>query len=168
MTITFEINEEDYVNFNLYHIQHSPSQKTIYTMMRFLLPVPFMPIIYFAGTLGFNQPEIYWVITAVLFYFYWLYAYPKKHKKTIKKQSLKLLSEGDNSSLFGMKSLDIGDGNLILQEKNATSTLSKEVIKSIKEYDDMFILYVSAVSALIIPKRYLSDQNMSDIREILM
>lgn len=167
MTIAYEIAEEDYIEFNLYHIQNSPSQKKLYNMMRFLLPVPFVPVVYFTGTLVLHQPSILWMIVAILYYAWWLYFYPKQHKKTIKKQTIKLLDEGDNTSFFAKKSLDIVDDNLIFMEENATSTLSKDKIKSIKEYDDMFVLYLSAVSAHIIPKQYLSDQDMNDIRAIL-
>lgn len=167
MTIAYEVTEEDYVNFNLYHIQHSPSQKNWYNTIRFVLPVLSMPVIYFTGTLVFNQPRILWMITAVLFYIYWINSYPKQHKKTVRKQTVKLLNEGDNSSLFGKKSLEIVGDNLIFTEESATSTLSKRGVKSIKESDDMLILYVSAVSAIIIPKRYLSDQDIRDIRAVI-
>ncbi|WP_083432792.1 YcxB family protein [Alkalibacterium sp. 20] len=136
-------------------------------MMRFLLPILCLPVIYFSGTLLFNQPGIYCIIIALLFYVYWIYSYPKQHKNTIKKQSAKLLNEGDNSSFFGKKRMDIVEDKLILTEDNATMTLSKDRVKDSKEYDDMSILYLSAVSAYIIPKRYLNDQNITDIRAIL-
>ncbi|OJF94654.1 hypothetical protein AX762_01960 [Alkalibacterium sp. 20] len=63
--------------------------------------------------------------------------------------------------------MDIVEDKLILTEDNATMTLSKDRVKDSKEYDDMSILYLSAVSAYIIPKRYLNDQNITDIRAIL-
>lgn len=167
MTIEYKITEEDYINFNLYHMQNSPSQKNLYNILRFILPVPLMGYIYFTGTRQLNQPAIYWGIIALGFYVFWIYMYSKLNKRTIRKQSEKMLNEGDNSSLFGKKTLDIVDDVLIITEENATTTLSKDSIKDIKEYDDMLLLYLSAVSAHIIPKRYLSDKDISSIRAIL-
>lgn len=167
MTIEYEIIEEDYINFNLYHIQNSSSQKKLFNTLRFILPALFLPVIYFTGTLLFEQSSLYWGIIALGFYIFWIYYYPKTYKKAIKKQSLKLLNEGDNSSFFGKKKMEIVDDQLIIIEEDGTSTISKDRVKEIREYDDMIVLYLSAVSAHIIPKRYLSDKDIRDIRAIL-
>lgn len=167
MTIEYEILEEDYINFNLYHMQNSPSQKKLFNTLRIILPAVFMPVIYFTGTLLLKQSSLYWGIIALGFFIFWIYYYPKTYNKAIKKQSLKLLNEGDNSSFFGKKKIDILDDQLILKEGEVTSTFSKDRVKEIREYDDMIVLYLSAVSAHIIPKRYLSDKDIRDIRTIL-
>lgn len=167
MTIEYEIIEEDYINFNLYHMQNSSSQKKLFNTLRFIVPMFIVPVAYLIGTRLFEQPGLYWGVVAIGIYIFWIYIYPKTYKKAIKKQLLKLLHEGDNSSFFGKKKIDIVDDQLILKEGDVTSTLPKDRVKEIREYDDMIVLYLSAVSAHIIPKRYLSDKDISDIRAIL-
>lgn len=47
MEITYELLEEDYVAFNLNHIENSPSQKRILMLARYLLPFASALVIYF-------------------------------------------------------------------------------------------------------------------------
>lgn len=165
--IEYEITEEDHVNFNVYHTLNSPLHKKQFRISKFILPAILLPVIYFTGTLLFKQPSWFWIVTVLGFYIYWIYSYPKSYKKTIRKQSLKLINEGDNSSIYGKKKIEITDDQLIFVEADMTISIPKARVKEIKENDDMILLYLSAVSAQIIPKRYLSDKDLSDIRAIL-
>ncbi|WP_225744894.1 YcxB family protein [Marinilactibacillus sp. Marseille-P9653] len=165
--IEYEITEEDYINFNLHHVQNSPSQKKLFNLVAYILPVLLVPGVYFLGTEIFEQSGLYWAIMAVGIYVLWIYVYPKIYRKTLKNQSLKLLKEGDNSSLFGKKKLNIMEDPWLVIEEDMTSSLPKSRIKEVKEYDDMILLYLSAVSVHIIPKRYLSEKDISNIRTIL-
>lgn len=167
MDINYELTEEDYVLFNLYHNEQSPSQKRLYWTMRYILPALFVVPIYFIGTRVFNQAGIYWAIIALVFVVGWALYYPKEHKKLIRKQVLKMLREGDNSSFFSEKSLSVQGETITIVDADSTHTLTKESIKSVKVYDEMIILYVSAVSAHIIPTRYIDGETRGKLLELL-
>ena len=87
MEINFEVTKEDYIKFNLYHVENSPSQKKNFILLRYLVPVLFSIPIYFIGTNLFKQPSVYWAIVAVLFSVIWIITYPKQYRALVKKET---------------------------------------------------------------------------------
>ncbi len=85
--------------------------------------------------------------------------YPKQYKKLIKRTTKKLLQEGDNSSIFGRKILVIDEDNIKFLGEHISETISRESIKSVKVYDDMILIYLSGITAKIIPTRYLNEDS---------
>ena len=142
MKIDFEITKEDYINFNIHHLENSKSQKNTINILRYAIPVIFSIPIYFIGTGIFNQPSIYWIIIAIIFSITWILTYPKQYKKIVAKETNKIISEGDNSSIFGVKILEINDGEIVIKGKSISETLSVESIKDVKIYEDMILIYV--------------------------
>lgn len=157
MRINFEVTKEDYINFNLYHLENSKSQKNTFNILRYAIPIIFSVPIYFIGTSLFKQPSIYWIIVALIFSTIWILTYPKQYKKLIAKETNKILREGDNSSIFGSKSLEIVDETIVVKGDFTSETVSVESIKDIKIYDDMILIYISGFMAHIIPRRYLDE-----------
>lgn len=164
MEIKFEITEEDYIKFNLYHAENSPSLKRTHNLIRYVLPLLCAVPIYSIGTYIFKQPRIYWSFIAILFVAIWILIYPPKYKRLIQKQIKKLLHEGDNSSIFGKKTLLIEADNIKVISELSSEAISKKSIKAIKVYDDMVLIYLSGFTAIIIPSRYLNDES----REYIM
>ena len=114
MEIHYMISEEDYIQFNLYHMAESPSMQKQFQMLRLYLPILMAVIIFLVGTQVLNQPSIYWMIVGVLYTAGWFVFYPRMHKKTLKKSVLKLAREGDNTSLFGDKTLVIEGEKIVI------------------------------------------------------
>lgn len=127
-------------------------------MLRYLAPLLFSIPVYAAGTGLFKQPSSYWIVIAALFVLGWIITYPKQYKKLVKKQTKKLLQEGDNSSIFGKKTLLIDGNEMKVISEFTSETISKESIKTIKVYDDMILIYLSGITAQIIPTRYLNNE----------
>lgn len=167
MKINFEITKDDYINFNLHHLENSKSQKNTFNILRYILPIVFSVPLYFIGTGIFNQPSQFWIIVAIIFIVVWIFTYPKQHRNLIVKQTNKLLSEGDNSSIFGSKSLEIVDGDIIVKGDYTSETIALESIKDIKVYDDMILIYISAFVAEIIPRRHLDEEAEKELIEAL-
>ena len=163
MEIHYTIAEEDYIQFNLYHMEESPSMRKQFQMLRLYLPILMAVVIFLVGTQVLNQPAIYWGIVGVLYTTVWFVFYPRMHKKTIKKSVLKLAHEGDNSSLFGDKTLVIEGNKIIISGQDTTETITKTAIKEIHQKSDLLILYNSSVSAHIIPTRYLTEHELETL-----
>ncbi|RDY23460.1 YcxB family protein [Romboutsia maritimum] len=167
MKMNFEITKDDYINFNLHHLENSKSQKNTFNILRYVIPIIFSILIYFIGTGILNQQSIYWIIVAIIFSIIWILTYPKQYKKLIAKQTDKILSEGDNSSIFGSKSLEIVDGTIVVKGDFTSETVSLESIKDIKVYEDMILIYISGFVAHIIPRRYLDKETEKEfIKEL--
>lgn len=69
-----------------------------------------------------------------------------------------MLKEGDDSSLFGKKTMLIDENDIKVYSESTSETISKKSIKAVKVYDDMILIYLSGITAHIIPTRYLSDE----------
>lgn len=132
MEIKFAITEEDYINFNQHHLENSPSQKRTYNILRYILPMFAALPIYAIGTLIFKQPKIYWVIVALVFAVIWIIGYPNQHKKLIRRETKKMLDEGDNSSMFGKKTMVIDEETMKVFDENSSETTSRKNIQDIK------------------------------------
>ncbi|MDQ2088069.1 YcxB family protein [Herbivorax sp. ANBcel31] len=163
MEIKFEITEEDYIKFNLYHIKNSPSQRKIYNLFKYVTPIIFAILMYFIGTRVYEPLGYYWIILSLIFVVAWFIIYPKEYKKTLIKQTEKLLREDDNSSFFGKKTMLVDENNIKIFSENSSETIHKNGIKRIKVYDDMIIIYLSAITAQIIPTRYLDDESKTKL-----
>lgn len=155
--IKFEITKEDYIKFNLYHIENSPTQKKTFNILRYGIPILFSLIIYFIGTNLFKQPSIYWIIIAILFTVIWIATYPMQYRALIRKETEKMVDEGDNSEIFGNKTMVIDDEGITIYNKSSSEKILKEAIKSVKNYDDMILIYISSINAYIVPNRYLDE-----------
>ena len=158
MEIKYNLKEEDYINFNLHHIENSPSQRRISNILRFVVPPLGGVIIYYIGTRQFKQPGIYWVVTAISFVVLWIVFYPSRHEKSIRKQVRKMLSEGDNSSFFGEKTLILNEDSIEVLDGSTSEKFLRNNVKDIKVYDDIIVIYLSSINAHIIPTRYLDDE----------
>ncbi|QNO15354.1 YcxB family protein [Alkalicella caledoniensis] len=167
MELMFEITEEDYIKFNMHHLENSPSQKKTFNLLRYIIPLLFSLPIYVIGTSLLKQPETYWIIIAVLFSAGWIIMYPNQYKRLIKQQTKKLLQEGDNSSIFGKKVMTINEKDIIVVSENSSEITSKENIKEVKIYDDMILIYLSGITAHIIPSRYLDEETKKELLEEL-
>lgn len=165
MEITYELTEEDYIKFNLYHISNSPSQRKVFQFSRFGIPVLMGAVIYLVGTQLFNQSGIFWLINAVIFALVWVFVYPNMFQNSIIKQVQKMVREGDNSQLYGKKTMKVEGNQLTIVEGDATTVLTKDSIKKVQAYDDMILLYLSSVSAHVIPTRYLTTEGIRFLLE---
>lgn len=85
MEIRYTITEEDYIQFNLYHIEQSASLQKQFQMLRLYLPVLVAIVIFLVGTQVMAQPAIYWSVVAVLYATGWFVFYPRIYKNTMKK-----------------------------------------------------------------------------------
>lgn len=167
MTFNFEITKEDYINFNLHHLQDSPQQKMSYNVLRYIIPILFAIPIFLILSFALNQPLVLGIIIGLIFIGLWIYIYPKRYNKVIKDQAKKALEQEDRSSILGQRTMEIeGDIIKVFNMSSAEVTL-KENIKEIKVYDDMVLIYLGEAAAQIVPTRNLTSSEKDQfIREL--
>lgn len=164
MKINYNLTEEDYINFNLYHVKNSKTAKKALNRQRFLSPVIFMISAYVISTFGgmpFLSLFISFFITSVL----WVIFYPKYFYGLITRNSKKMFKEGKNDGLLGDHSLIMTDEGIVDASLNRESKVVWSGIESFKEDNDNLYLYVSSVSAYILPKREL--HHVDELRDII-
>lgn len=167
MELKYEVTEEDYIQFNIYHAENSKSHKKAYNMLKYYIPILCGIIIYFTGPSLFKQPKLYWGIIAILFIIIWIRGFPKRHKKIIRKSVESMLKDGDNSSMICENTMIVGEDDIKVINEHSTEITSLEGIKEVKVYDDMILIYLSGFTAHIVPTRYLTEEDKEKILEKL-
>jgi hypothetical protein len=80
---------------------------------------------------------------------------------TIKRIS-KMVDEGKNNDLLGSHSLIADEKELIEKSKNGETHLNWDGVEKIVSAENHLFIYVSSISANVIPKRAFENQNTMD------
>ncbi|MGG1678274.1 YcxB family protein [Neobacillus sp. NRS-1170] len=156
MEIRYHLTEEDYLNFNMFHVKNSKAAMHSLNIQRYLLPVIFIIAAYLASTYGdlpFVEAFVIYFITAVL----WILFYPKFFFRHVKRMTMKMMKEGKNEGMLGDHVLRMTDEGIVDSSANGETRVNWAGIVEMKEDQNYIYLYNSGVSACILPKRDLND-----------
>ncbi len=156
MKLSFEITEQDYIDFNMTHFDTSKTIRNSYrksyisgAVLLFALPFVIPPpvegyLILWRGLLWGS---------AVL----WLLFYTKLLKNRFRQNILKMLREKDNSFL-GQKELELREDGILTSSSASETLTAYSGINDIIEGPTGIYLYNSAFSAIMVPKRAFADE----------
>jgi len=158
MEINYHLTEDDYINFNLYHMNHSKTGIRALRVQRFLLPVFFIALSYFMAIILDTSP-VFLLVYGFLISILWVIFYPKYFNRTIAKNVKKMLKEGDNKGILGDQHMSIKDEGIVVTTKMGETKVNWAGINILKEDENNFYLYVGAMNAYLIPKRQITVSN---------
>lgn len=156
MKIKYNLTEDDYVNFNIYHLKNSSSLKRSIMINRFLTPLIFLVMPFVLGNIS-NISFGYWAVIFVLTYILWVVLYEKNLYKINKKRIIKMLKENSNEGLLGEKTLEVDEKQIKSIDKSGESTIYIKTIKNIVEDKEYIFVYTNSVEAIVIPLRAFSN-----------
>lgn len=152
MRLYYSLTQEDYVNFNLCHIESDRALKKSMGIQRFGIGATFllMPFIMSAIT-GINFKLFMAVFGAVSVL--WIIFYKAIFKKIMQRGVKKMLKKDKDCFLLGERILEFENGKIkrITEENEEEFELSK-VLKVIIRIDSIYI-YINTIEAYIIPFR---------------
>ena len=164
MNIHYELTEEDYINFNLYHIKHSKMGKRSLLLQRIVSPLMFIIVAYLYAMIG-NLPFLPLFITFGIVSIIWIIYYPKYFYGLIARNAKKMIKEGKNDDLLGNHQLILTEEGLVDTTANKETKVTWSGITIIQEDDGYIFLYNSSVSAYILPKRELD--HVDEVRQYI-
>ena len=164
MNIHYELTEEDYIHFNLYHIKNSKMGKRSLMLQRIVSPFMFIIIAYLFAKIG-NQPFLPLLLTFSVLSIIWIMYYPKYFYSLIARNTKKMIKEGKNDDLIGNHKMKLTKEGLVDTTANKETKVTWSGITSIEEDDGYFYLYNSSVSAYILPKRELD--HVDEVRQYI-
>lgn len=158
MELVFELTEEDYINYNLAHSKKSPSMKRSILIQRIIGPIIFViaPFIIIRFS---DIPLWYWIMILGLASIFWFIYYPKYATWEITRRVKKMLEEGNNENLFNKRSLVLTEKGIKEVSSIGESHISWDKIVRLEETKDYLFIYISSVSAHIVPKRAFGNLN---------
>lgn len=156
LRITYSLDEEAYLDFNVYHIKNSKTAKKSMTIQRFLGPVLFLIVPFiFADLINVSLVGLF--ITFFAISIFWVMVYPAYYLRLVRNGVRKMIKEGKNDGAFGERTLFFNEEGIHETGPAGESKVYWRGIEGMGEDETNFYLYVSAVSAFIIPKRNLED-----------
>lgn len=167
MEIKYELLEDDYIKFNLYHLRNSSTYKKQVFIVKYIVNTVGAISMFCIGSFIFKQSMLFWLLISILFLIIQIKTNDKQNKRRETKQIKKLLKEKDNKFIFGKKILRIYNEKIYVKTELSEEIKDKNSIVDIKIYDDLILLYDSSVTAEVIPTRYLDKNEIEEILTIL-
>lgn len=149
MNVEFNCNEEDLVEFNLFHYAHSPSYKRQVLIIQILMAVLIFGCV--ASTFIRYLPVGSFVLGGIfggIMYFVIPYIY----KRSLVGQVRKLLKEGSNISLLGKYEMRLSPDEIHYKTLASETKIKWSSINKVVQNDKYIFIYIGAVQALVIPK----------------
>lgn len=167
MELKYEMTKDDYLAFNLYHAKHSKTVQNSLVMQRFLTPI-FLLILPFLFSWITGEFLMGLFIIFVIISVLWVIFYPKYFYGYMEKNINKMMNEGNNKNLLGQHVFIANEDGFIEKNSVGESKVSWSSIEKVEENEDYYFLFLSTMSANIIPKRSFSnDASQEDFKRMV-
>ena len=154
MTASFTLELDDWLNFNMYHLRNSPSARRIRNGMWIGVPIGFFFFAFVLGILssGTSNRFLYAVVFAAAG-FLRLAFYRQYYNWGMRRRVRKFLDEGDNEGLLGPQEVILSPNSIVARNDETEGKSSWKNVKKVVVTDDYVFVYVSSMSAFILPRR---------------
>ncbi len=163
MTINFRLDPYDFYRFNVYHSWTRPERK-IFRLRTYLTP-PILGLLfilyrYFTTDLVAGDKSLINLALLTGFAsFIYVLVIGGATKSSIERNTLRFFSEGKNTEYVGHKNISFNEDKIIVSATNSVSEMKWIVVEKIEEDFNYFFVYISASSALIIPKEHVDNHD---------
>ncbi|MCP4405161.1 MAG: YcxB family protein [bacterium] len=165
MTLTFDVQMADIVAFNQYHFQHSPAvQRGRKRIMAGIIIGIVISMIY--G--GVYEHSLVYVITSAILGIVLLYIASKITHYHSARSIQHIFKEGTNKTMLGRHTLNVTDEGLTEITEYTTTHIKWEGIERIVSTPDYTFVYLSAVTAAIIPRESILDGDYKPFIEYII
>lgn len=162
MTAEYELSKDDWSAFNYYHHFHSPTARRQYLRAWFSPAIAMLLLclgVSLLASLSSPTPGSTFLALLPLFSVIpcYLFLFPWSYRRKLKKILAGMISEGRNRTLFGRQRVTIApEGITKAGDFDRTTIAWSGVERVVKDKDHAFV-YISALAAIIVPRRAFSD-----------
>lgn len=159
----YKIEINDFIDFQLHYLKTNSQIKSS-TKKSVIILIAIYILIFIAIILFFKGDNYFIIVPAILlsalFSLIQIKTYKNRLEKKIIKKIYQYAKEGRLNGVFGDKTLTIYDDKIIFKEDRGEMTFNKKYIKNIDFSDKSIFIYTDNTSAIIIPKSYLSKEDI--------
>lgn len=152
MKIEYNLMKEDYIAFNMHHIDTSPAIKRSLLIQRYGVSLVFLIVPFIFS----HKSGVPWLLSLAVYgaiFLTWIIYYPKYFMYVTKKRVIRLIEEGGNSEIFGTYSIALTEEGVEQTSNSEESKSSWDTIQRIEETPDYIYIYISAANAYLVPIR---------------
>lgn len=156
MKVGFDLNQEDWIHFNLFMIHNNKINQKRLKKNRWYPPLCIL--IVGGNVVYFSKPydrvldalgSCFFLILSIL----WVWLYPKFQDNHIVNVIKKSVNEGENKTTFTHYEFDFAEDEIIEKTPYNETKMKWESIQSFKEDDTYFYLLLDSTRGYIIPKK---------------
>lgn len=152
MNIEFERTIQDVIDFNLFHMAHSPSIKRQLLLMQVLTGLLVIPLVFSIFYLVYHSINTFAIIISILAGVLAFALYPQSSRKSTVSRIKKMLSEGNNNALLGHQVVSLSPEGIFVKNQASEAKIIWSTVGRITDNDKHVYIYTSSINALVIPK----------------
>ncbi|WP_300366846.1 YcxB family protein [Brachyspira sp.] len=158
----YKITEDDFIDFQLHYLKMN-SNMTSSIKKTIIILIALYIIVFVSMAIYFRDNAFLIIIIALLvsaFSILQVVTYKKRLDRKIVKKIKEYVRSGKLDKIFGDKELVIYDDKVIFKENGGTSEFNKDSIEKIDSTGKCIFFYISEMSAIIIPKDFLGNDDI--------
>lgn len=156
MEITYQLTEEDYLDFNLFAVKNSKTAMRSLKFQQFFPPILYIIFAFVISKVD-GTPFLYSFIVFLIVAIIWFIFYPKYFYNTINRRIKKMLKEGKNNNILGEHLMELNEEGVRESSPKGEEKANWASIIDFQENAEYLFLFNSSFSAFILPKRELKD-----------
>ena len=161
MKLTYNLTEEDYINFNMSYAETSDTVKKSMQRARVTGPIMFLLLPFVLRNVT-DIPFAYWMVLFGIAAVAWFFLLPVFIKKSTIRQIKKMLKEKGNNFL-GPKVLELMPNGIMTKGLDDETMTSYSAVEDITQYKGGVYIYTSSISAIMVsPSAFESGQHRED------
>lgn len=166
MKLTYTLGKEDYINFNLYHIQNTDGFADKLKKQRIMGTLSFLIVGLFMGMFSSKARPLILALMLIVSVF-WFINFPFFAKARIKKRTDKIMDSPQFQHLFAEINLEFSEDGITEGLEDNCKQVAWDTVSKIVEQDGYKYIFFTDNSSLIIPYRALDETGLSELREII-
>ncbi|MBM9502458.1 YcxB family protein [Leptospira sp. 201903071] len=152
MQINYELALEDIINFNEYHFRHSKVSKKKRMIAKLVIPIWTLFVFLALNYATLDETSLFFNIPIFLFAIVWFFLFDRLYFWRLRNNVDKMLREKENKGMIGKQKITLTDDLLLFETLYTSAQFKPGSIGEVVETKDYFFLYVSSLSALIVPR----------------
>lgn len=156
MEINYDVTEEAFVEFNLFHAKNSKAIMKSMSIQRFLVPIMYLLIAVIFSSI-MDIPVLFMVTPFLILSILWIILFPTYFNRQIKRTAKKMIREGKNEGILGKHTMIFTEQGLREIGPRGETSVSWAGIEKVQEDQSNIYLYNSGATAFIVPKKELDD-----------
>lgn len=162
MRLEFELKQHDLNEFYKFNDWYSPEKRQFRLKRRFLHGTIMFLLPYGLLLMSDANFSLSLVLNISVFAFF-LFAVGYLGARSVittkvEKWVDKFLKEGKNKDLIGLRTMEFKDKEIECRSLNSDSRIKIEMIEKIREDENYYFIYLTTISAYVIPKRTLDTE----------
>lgn len=166
MEITHHLVAEDYIQFNLFQVHHSDQLRKRLHVQRWVMTIVFILI----GLVAFNLLTRFRTLVLLVFLLisvFWYVYFPTFSEKQVIRSTEKKMAHGQLTNLFDEVKIQFDEEGIKEITTQGTYVSSWKEIESMKMTPEYLYIYLTKESAIIIPKRTLTAEEVVQLEALL-